>query len=405
VLSEVIGIKQYSEKYIRENIMAIVIVGAGTAGVNAAFWLRQYGYKGGIRLLSWESVVPYQRPPLSKSFLTSETAESAIPLKPESFYTNNNISISLNTQIVSIDVGRKVVAAKDGEEYAYEKLILATGASARRLTCEGSELSGVCYLRSMEDAKNLRRKLVESASVVVLGGGVIGLEVASAAVGIGRRVTVIEAAPRVMARVVTPAAANLVRARLEAEGVGFKLNAKLTSIKGRNGHVDQCVLESGEEIQADLIIVGIGAIPELELATEAALEVSNGVVVDDQMRTSDTSIYAIGDCALARNLFFGTMVRLETIHNAVTQAQIVASSICGTSTPAPTPPRFWSDLKGMTLQGLGALKDYDKLVVAINNETVELEVLAYKQERLIATETINRPKRQGALGGSIKLPD
>jgi NADPH-dependent 2,4-dienoyl-CoA reductase/sulfur reductase-like enzyme len=385
--------------------MKIVIVGAGTAGVNAAFWLRQYGYTGEIRLLSNEAVAPYQRPPLSKAFLTSETAASTPPLKSEGFYKNNNINISLNTVVVSINVERKVVSAKNGEEYTYDKLILATGANARRLTCEGSELSGVCYLRNIEDAKNLRRKLAESTSVVVLGGGVIGLEVASAAVGLGKKVTVIEAAPRVMARVVTPAAANLVRARLEVEGVEFMLNAKLTSIKGMNGHVDKCVLASGEKIQTDLIVVGIGAIPELGLAVEAALEVSNGVVVNEEMRTSDINIYAIGDCALARNPFFEAMVRLETIHNAVTQAQIVASGICGTSRPTPTPPRFWSDLKGITLQGLGALKDYDKLVVATNTKAVELEVLAYKNEILIATETINLPKRQGLLGESITMPE
>tara|TARA_R110002126_G_C10488881_1_gene503078 strand:+ start:9813 stop:11009 length:1197 start_codon:yes stop_codon:yes gene_type:complete len=391
------------ETEMEDHLDEIVIVGAGTAGVNVASALRQLGFEGQVVILGAESVTPYQRPPLSKTFLAKDQPPAATPLKPEAFFSKSNITLEIGQKVVAIDRAAKTVQTKTGDRYPYDALILATGSSARRLRCPGANLSNVCYLRNLSDAGQLHKALRSAKSVAILGGGVIGLEVASAAVAQEKLVTVIEAAGRVMARVATPSATNVITRQLEAAGVRFALNARLAHIDGVEGRARACILENGEEVAADLIVVGIGAVPNQGLAVQAGLLCGNGIIVDEAMRSSDPDIYAIGDCAAAENLYLGGRIRIETIHNAMMQAQVAASSICGVPAPDAAPPRFWSDLLGMKLQGLGGLMRYDRLVTSHGKNGVETEVHAFAGERLVATETINLPKRQSELSKLIHL--
>lgn len=385
----------------QDNLDKIVIVGAGTAGVNAASALRQQGFEGQVVILGAESVAPYQRPPLSKAFLAKDKPPAATLLKPGAFFPTNGITLEMGQRVVAIDRTAKAVLTKAGVHYPYDELILATGSSARRLRCPGAGLSNVCYLRNLSDATRLHKSLRSAKSVAILGGGVIGLEVASAAVALDKQVTVIESAGRVMARVATPSATNVITRQLKAAGIRFALNARLARIDGVDGQARTCILESGEAVAADLVVVGIGALPNQGLAVHAGLLCGNGIIVDEAMRSSDPDIYAIGDCAAAENSYYGGRIRIETIHNAMVQAQIAASSICGVRIPDAAPPRFWSDLLGMKLQGLGGLTRYDKLVAFNGKNGVETEVHAFAGDRLVATETINLSKRQSELSKLI----
>jgi len=378
-----------------------VIIGAGTAGINIAANLRQHGHTGKITLLGAESAAPYHRPPLSKTFLAPEKLATPTPLKPPAFYEKNQIDLQTGVKVRAINRQAKTVATQNGQTIEYDRLVLATGSSARRLRCAGSNLAGLHYLRNLDDAEQLRDALDNAQSVAILGAGVIGLEIASAAISHGKKVTVIEAAGRVMARVTTPIGSNIVTKELQAAGVDFKLNAKLASFHGEQGKVTACLFEDGTSSLADMVVIGIGGLANQGLAIVANLACDNGILVDENMRTSDASIYAIGDCASAENAFLGGRFRIETIHNAMTQAQIAACHICGIAAPDLAAPRFWSDLKGMKVQGLGALTRYDKLVIKQNTANCQVEVHAMRQNQVVATETINLPKRQAALAGLL----
>ncbi len=363
-----------------------IIIGAGTAGINFAVNLRKFGYAGKITVLGEEGEPPYQRPPLSKTFLVESVAPT--PLKPDAVYESADIDLQTGTRASKIDRKAGTVTTGDGRILPYDRLVLATGSSARRLRCAGSDLEGVHYLRSLEDARNLRLALARAGSVAILGGGVIGLEIASGAVRQGKSVTVIEAAPRLMSRVTTPVGANRVREKLEKDGVRFRLNSRLASLAGDQGKVTACLLEEGESILADLVVIGIGSLPNQGLARAAGLACDNGIVVDENMQTSDDRIYAIGDCANAENPLLGGRFRFETIHNAMTQAQIAASHICGKAPPAPVPPRFWSDLGDMKIKGEGLLSGYDRLVVGKGSKAGETEIRAMRLDQAVATETV-----------------
>jgi len=378
-----------------------VIIGAGTAGINIAANLRQHGHSGHITVLGAEDVAPYHRPPLSKTCLAPGKPAMPTPLKPPAFYEKNQIDLQIGVKVRAINRQSKTVATQNGQIIEYDRLVLATGSSARRLRCAGSNLAGLHYLRNLSDARHLRQALDTAQSVAILGAGVIGLEIASAAITHGKEVTVIEAAGRVMARVTTPIGSNVVTKELEKAGVDFKLNAKLASFQGEQGKVTACLLEDGTSIAADMVVIGIGGLANQGLAIAAGLVCDNGILVDANMQTSDDSIYAIGDCASAENGFLGGRCRIETIHNAMTQAQIAACHICDIPAPALPAPRFWSDLKGMKVQGLGALTRYDKLIIKKNSENGELEVHAMSQNQVVATETINLPKRQAALAAIL----
>lgn len=381
----------------------IVIIGAGTAGVNAAAALRMAGFSGKIALIGQEAALPYQRPPLSKTWLTALEQPEPTLIRPASFYAEHDIELMRARRAVAIDREERKVQFADGSELHYDTLIFATGASPRQLDVPGGTLYGIHYLRDLGSAVDLRQAVrhADCRTVTIIGAGVIGLEVASAAIDAKKVVTVIDAAARPMARVVSPATANFVTDRLRQNGVNFLFNRKIEGFDGFGDRVATVALQDGVKIPSDLVLVGIGAVPNLELAREAGLDCADGICVDQDMRTSDPRIFAIGDCACGQNPFARGRIRIETIHNAVTQAQTVAAILCDRPRPALVPPRFWSDLKGMKVQALGIADGYDLVRCDTSNGPETLEVRLMVGDHLSAVETVNLPAHQNALSNAV----
>ncbi|MCD1628022.1 FAD-dependent oxidoreductase [Seohaeicola saemankumensis] len=376
-----------------------VIIGNGVAGTNAAGTLRKNGYKGAIILIGQEVALPYQRPPLSKTWLLGPDRPHPSPIRPLSFFEENRIELMRARKVVSIDRNEQSIRFSDGKTTKFDTLILATGASPRRLDLPGVSLKGIHYLRDLADSAGLRQALTgpDCRDVVIIGAGVIGLEVASAAVDLGWSVTVVETAARAMARVASPATTNFVTRKLMDTGVQFLFNQKIEGFGAANHCVSSVNLGDGTKVKADLVLAGIGATPNVELAEAAGLECNNGICVDQDMRTSDPRIFAIGDCARGDSKFAPGKVRIETVHNATTQAQIAAAAICNKERPAPVPPRFWSDLKDMKVQAVGIAAGFDLVQSDASQHPPSLEVHLKNGDRLVAAETINLPNRQVAL--------
>lgn len=381
----------------------IVIIGAGTAGVNAAAALRMAGFSGKIALIGQEAALPYQRPPLSKAWLTDLEQPEPTLIRPASFYAERDIELMRARRAVGIDREECTVQFADGSGLHYDTLILATGASPRQLDVPGGTLYGIHYLRDLGSAVDLRRAMrhADCRAVTIIGAGVIGLEVASAAIDAKKVVTVIDAAARPMARVVSPATTNFVTGRLRKDGVNFLFNRKIERFDGCGDRIAAVSLHDGVKIPSDLVLVGIGAAPNVELAREARLDCAEGVCVDQDMRTSDPRIFAIGDCACGENPFARRRIRIETIHNAVTQAQTLAAILCDRPRPALVPPRFWSDLKGMKVQALGIAAGYDLMHCDTSNGPETLEVRLMAGDRLSAVETVNLPTRQNDMSNAV----
>ena len=380
-----------------------VIIGNGVAGTNAAATLRKNGYEGAIKLTGEETALPYQRPPLSKTWLRESGRPQPTPIRPLSFFAENSIELMRARKIVKIDRKKRRIRFADGKTTKFDNLVLATGASPRRLDLQGADLKGIHYLRDLGDSAGLRQALADPdcRDVVIIGAGVIGLEVASAAIDLGKKVTVIEAAARAMARVASPATTNFVTQTLTDAGVKFLFNKKINGFSAAGPRVSSVTLGDGTEVKADLVLAGIGATPNIELADAAGLECDNGICVDRDMRTSDPQIFAIGDCACGDSHYAPGKLRIETIHNAMTQAQIAAAAICNKERPAPVPPRFWSDLKDMKVQAVGIAAGYDLVRSDASQNPASLEVHLKNGDRLVAAEIVNLPSRQGSLAKAI----
>ena len=386
-----------------QSIKRIVIIGSGTAGINLALNLRQNGFAGNVTVFGTEHHDPYQRPPLSKNWLLSDNDPSPIPLRPASALEENEIVLRLGQEVALIDRKRAVIVTETGEEIPYDRLVFATGAAPRRLDVPGADLKGVFYLRSLDDAAALRRAMRDnlSAGAVVVGAGVIGLEVASAFTTLNRPVTVVEAGGRVLARVASVSVAAQVTQRLEKAGIHFLFEKAVARIEGESGSVKALELADGTRLPAQLVIIGIGAVPQESLALKAGLTCDDGILVDEEMRTSDEHIYAIGDCARGPNEFARGKVRIETIHNAMHQAKLAAASLCDKPAPAPAVPRFWSDLAGMKLQGLGIRSDSEVIEEQHGESEDAGEYHHFENGQLVATETINLPMRQNEFASLI----
>jgi len=380
-----------------------VIIGNGVAGTNAAAALRKNGYEGAIKLVGEEAALPYQRPPLSKVWLSGADRPKPTLLRSLSFYEDNRIELMRARKVSRIDRKKRRIRFSDGKTTKFDTLILALGASPRRLDLEGSDLKGIHYLRDLGDSTGLRQALISTAcrDVVIIGAGVIGLEVASAAVDLGKSVTVVEAAARAMARVASPATTNFVTQQLTDAGVKFLFNKKIEGFDAVDHRISSVNLEDGTQVKADLVFAGIGATPNVELAEAAGIECDEGICVDQDMRTSDPDIFAIGDCANSDNPFTPGKMRVETVHNATTQAQIAAAAICNKERPAPVPPRFWSDLKDMKVQAVGIAAGYDLVRSDASQGSPSLEVHLKSGDRLVAAELVNLPNRQSALAKAI----
>jgi NADPH-dependent 2,4-dienoyl-CoA reductase/sulfur reductase-like enzyme len=383
----------------------IVIIGAGCAGVNTAMFLRQYGYTGMITLLGEEKIHPYQKPPLSKTFLTTPQTPAAAPIRPAAALHKAEVDLVLGTQVDRITRADQAVMTTDGQTYAYDRLVIATGSTPRKLPCDDGGFENLYALRSLAEAQSLRSGLAQAGSVCLIGAGVIGMEIASAAKTLGKSVTVIEAAGRILQRTTTPCASNFVMGRMRDKGVIFHLNTQVERFEGAGNTATACVLTTGQTIAADVFVVGIGAVPNMDLALAAEIACKDGILVDHAQRTSEPAIYAVGDCANAFNPFYDRRVRLETIDNAISQSKIAAASICEVAAPAQTPPRFWSDMNGMKLQGVGALARYDRIITKSRDNPTEIETHALRDDQVVAAETINLPRRQTALTELIGQPN
>lgn len=380
-----------------------VVIGNGVAGTTAAAALRKNGYQGAIKLVGEEAALPYQRPPLSKAWLFGSDRPKPTLLRSLSFYEDNRIELMRARKVSRIDRKKRRIRFSDGKTTKFDTLILALGASPRRLDLKGSDLKGIHYLRDLGDSTGLRQALISTAcrDVVIIGAGVIGLEVASAAVDLGKSVTVVEAAARAMARVASPATTNFVTQQLTDAGVKFLFNKKIEGFDAVDHRISSVNLEDGTQVKADLVFAGIGATPNVELAEAAGIECDEGICVDQDMRTSDPDIFAIGDCANSDNPFAPGKMRVETVHNATTQAQIAAAAICNKERPIPVPPRFWSDLKDMKVQAVGIAAGYDLVRSDASQGSPSLEVHLKSGDRLVAAELVNLPNRQSALAKAI----
>lgn len=366
-----------------------VIIGAGHAAGQAAASLRQNGFEGRIVLIGEEPYIPYQRPPLSKKFLSGELEIERLYFKPPEFYEQANIEIRLKARGDVLDAGNKTVTLEDGETIAFDKALITTGARVRKLALPGSDLPGIHYVRSIEDIHALQKDFGPGKHLAVIGGGYIGLEVAAVARQKGLEVTVLEAAPQLLARVAAPElAAFFVRVHRE-EGVRVRLNVSVTGFTGE-AHAAHVLIDAEDPLKVDAVVIGIGVLPNIELAEAAGLHVDNGIVVDEQCRSSHPDIFAAGDCTMHPNSLLGKNLRLESVHNALEQAKTAAANMCGKDVRYAQIPWFWSDQYDLKLQMAGLSQGYDEMVVRGDITTRSFALFYLKQGRLIATDAVNR---------------
>jgi len=371
-------------------IKRVIIVGAGQGGGETAQRLRQGGFKGDITLIGEEPCAPYQRPPLSKAYLKGELSMERLLLRPKSVYAEENVSLLSPLKAVWIDRANKRVRVEGGRELPYDALVLATGARPRKLPLVGADLDGVHLFRTAADVDAVRARFKSGAKLVVIGAGYIGLEVAAVARQCGLTVTVVETAVRPLARVTSPEVAGFFLDEHTRQGVRFVLGGQPALIRGEE-HVTGVRLADGEEIDADLVVAGIGITPETTLARHCGLTVEDGIVTDRQCRTSDPAIFAIGDCARRPMVHYGErLARLESVHNAVEGAKIVAATILGQS-HAEEAPWFWSDQYDLKLQIAGLFQGYDHVVFRGVMADRAFAAFYYKGDRLIAVDAVNRP--------------
>jgi 3-phenylpropionate/trans-cinnamate dioxygenase ferredoxin reductase subunit len=369
----------------------IVIAGAGHAAGQIITTLRQQKFAGQIVLVGDEPYLPYQRPPLSKKFLAGEMPAERLYVKPESFYDDPRIDVRLETTVTAIDRTAQTLEIEDGDDIAYEKLVLALGSRVRTLPVEGADLNRVHYLRSIADVETIRAELDIGRHLVIVGAGYIGLEVAAVARTLGLDVTVVEMADRVMSRVVSPEISDFYQIEHTNHGVKLRLSTTVAALRGRK-RVKYVETGEGEEIPADLVIIGVGILPNTEIAEQAGLDVSNGIVVDDRCQTSDPNIYAVGDCTSHPNDIYGRRLRLESVHNAVEQAKTAANNLCGRETRYSDVPWFWSDQYDLKLQIAGLSEGYDDVVIRGNPADRSFACVYLRKGRLIAIDAVNAPR-------------
>jgi len=368
----------------------VVIVGAGHAGVQAAASLREEGYDGKVILVGDENELPYHKPPLSKTFIKDVEAKPQ-PLRGEAFYTGHAIDFRPGVKVERIDLGGQRLELAGGGTLPFDGLVLATGSRPRLLPLPGSDLEGVLSLRSIGDARLIRDQSARSEEVVILGGGFIGLEIAATLTLGGRKVTVVEAVDRLLGRAVAPAIGAHVRQRLEAMGVRILTGITVARLEGENGHVVAAVTASGERLPAKMVIIGIGVVPNVELAQAAGIATGNGIKVDPAMRTSVPEVLALGDAASYRHWFTGTDVRLESVQNATDQARLAARTVTGHDGAYSAVPWFWSDIGDMKLQMVGLTMGSDHNVVIGDLGDNKFSIYHYANGRLIGIESVNKP--------------
>jgi len=368
----------------------IVIVGAGQAGAQVAFSLRQWGHEGGITLVGDEPFPPYERPPLSKDLLKGVLEEDRLFFRTASWYAENSIDLRTGAEAVAIDRERGVVRLTDGGEIAYDTLVLATGSRPRPLKVRGADLPGVFELRTIADTRALRGAMRPGAKMLVVGAGYIGLEVAAVARTLGLEVTVLEAMERVLARVTGKVVSDFFEAEHRSHGVDLRCGARLDAFEG-DGALRVARLADGAGIAADVAVVGVGILPRAELAEASGIACEDGIVVDRDARTSDPRVFAVGDCARRPLVHYGRSGRLESVHNAIEQGKITAAAILGRPRPAEDVPWFWSDQYDLKLQIAGLSQGHDRIVVRGSPAERKFAAFYLLGGVLLAVDAVNCP--------------
>jgi 3-phenylpropionate/trans-cinnamate dioxygenase ferredoxin reductase subunit len=367
-----------------------VIVGAGQGGIQTAASLRQLGYEGEIVLLGAEAHLPYQLPPLSKAYLKGETDEGRLPFRPKEWFETNAIDLRLGEPVIGFDLENKKIDLTGRRSLSFDALVLATGSRARPLSVPGAERSGVLQIRTLDDARVLKSALGAAKRAVVVGGGYIGLEVAATAKAEGVEVTVVDLADRLLSRVASAPLAAFMKAQHERRGVRFALGVEVERIDSDSGHL-VVAAKDGRRFEADLVIAGVGAQPEISLASDAGIHCERGICVDERGHTSVADVYAVGDCTVRACKDTGVWYGLESVQNAIEQAKAVAAEIAGVPPKGEDVPWFWSDQFDMKLQMAGRPAPGARLFVEADEEASTYLEEQTVDGRLVAAATVNRP--------------
>jgi 3-phenylpropionate/trans-cinnamate dioxygenase ferredoxin reductase component len=368
--------------------MKVLVIGAGQAAAAFCAKLHELDPMAAMTIVGEEASLPYQRPPLSKKYMTGEMSADRLLLRPEEWYTQSSITHHLSAEVTAISPADKTVTFADGRVLGWDRLLIATGSAPRRLPpAVGGDLDGVYVLRSLADADRLATEMRPGRRVLVVGGGYIGLEAAAVAASLGLKVTVAEMAPRILQRVAAPQTSDYFRALHQGHGVRILENKALTRLTGRNGRVERAEFGDGETLDIDFVLVGIGVTPNDGLAKAAGLHTENGIAVDSHARTSHPSIHAAGDCASFE--FRGHRIRLESVQNAIDQAEIAAGDICGDPVEYRPVPWFWSDQYDTKLQIAGLNMGYDATVVRPGPRDGAQSVWYFAGAEFVAVDSIN----------------
>jgi 3-phenylpropionate/trans-cinnamate dioxygenase ferredoxin reductase subunit len=374
----------------------LVIIGASYAGIQGALSARDAGYAEPITVVANEAWLPYQRPPLSKDFLTDLATEESLVLRDGAFFTNKRIDLILGVRAVDIDRRSRKIRLGDHLALSFDKLLIGTGSNARKLAVPGADLAGVCYLRTMQDAIELKASLRDASEIVVVGGGFIGLEVAASAVKLGKKVTVLESASRLLERAVSAVVSKFLLDMHRQNGVDVRLGETVVSIDGQNGRVTSVNCKNNVKIGADVVLVGVGGLPNDGIAKDSGLDCTNGIAVDDHGRSSDPNIFAAGDCATHYNHFARDWLRLESVQNAQDQAKAAGLAIAGSTGRYNSVPRFWSDQYDAKLQIVGISRNFDDHAIRGSFADGNFSVFYYRQGKLIAVDSVSRAGDQMA---------
>lgn len=368
-----------------------LIIGGGQSGSQAVDSLRREGFDGRLVLVGEEQELPYQRPPLSKKYLAGEMSDDRLPFRHRAFYEEHRVDLRLGTRVLRLDCAARVAELDGGERIRYDRALLALGAAPRRLACPGAQLPGVHVLRSAADAAAIRARFSPDARVVIVGGGYIGLETAATCRHLGLSATVLEMADRVMNRVVAPAVSAYFERAHRAHGVRIDCGARVAAIEGRD-RVERVICADGSRHDADIVIVGIGATPVVDLALASGLAVEDGILVDERCRTSDPSVFAAGDCTNHPSPHYGRRLRLESVDNAFEQAKVAASNMVGKDVIHDRVPWFWSDQYQHKLLIVGLSAGHDRVVVRGEPDSGAFSVLYLRDRELIALESVDDSK-------------
>lgn len=370
----------------------ILIIGCGHGGIQAASSLRQNGFDGRLLLISSDASLPYQKPPLSKAFLSRDMTDEQLLIRPKSFYQNQQIELLIGATVKNIDSQAKTIQLDDGTGMNWDELILATGSVPRRLSIPGAELDGVFYLRTLQDSEQIRNALDQAHKIAIIGGGYIGLEVAASARKANKKVTLLEAENRILKRVTSEFMSDFYQSVHQSHQVDIRTQTAIVDLQGKNGRVKQVRTDDGEVFPADIVIVGIGVMPAIQLAEAAGIDCDNGILVDNTCRTSVEHVWAIGDCTNHPNPIFKRRLRIESVPNAMEQARVVAANLTGQKKLHHAVPWFWSDQYHLKLQMAGFSSGADTEVLRGDKESEKFARFYWKDGALSGVDSVNCPQ-------------